>query len=222
MASTTIYASAGDGHIDSYDTHTNGWASARNGANLNAVGGAGTGYLVYVDRGTTFADATYYSYRSFFPFDLASLSGATITAATFNVYVISRITAGSMASSLYLCGSSQASISSLATSDFSTAGSTEFATTHPTVASVSTGAYLSLTLNASGLAALTPGGTAKLCVRNSYDWSNTDPSYDFSANYDGLTIDTSEDTNKPYLSITYTLPVGPSGGRRRPSGLYIR
>ena len=227
MATATIYASAGDGHISNYLDHADTWANcvAGTGSTKAAVGGSTTGLLVYGDVGYTFSDPTWYNYRSFLPFDLTSLSGATITAATLNIYISAKDIQGAFGSSVYVVTSGQSSLTSLATGDYNTSiGTTSLATTTPTCSGLSTSAYLSLTLNASGLAALTPGGSAKFCVRNSIDFTGASPvAYTFgSPNYDSVTFQTSEGTNKPYLSITYTLPVGPAGGRRRPSGLYIR
>lgn len=229
MASATVYAAAGDGYISNYIVRAGNWAAcvAGTGTTKSVVGGT-TSRLVYVDGGTSFGDITYYNYRPFLPFDLNTIpAGATITAATLNIYVSAiDIQGGGLGSTIYVASSGQSSLTSLATGDYNTSiGTTSLATTTPATAGLTTGAYLSLTLNASGLANMTvgPGGLAKFCIRNSLDWSGTAPTVDNYAIYDDATFQTSEGTNKPYLDITYTpAPVGAPNRRRRPSGLYIR
>lgn len=224
MATATIYASAGDGHISNVQSPRATWSDCVNGTGTTkgAVGSATTSFLVYGDVGTQFGDPTYYNYRSFLPFDLSSLSGATITAATLNIYISAKDIQGAFGSSIYVSTCGQASLTALATTDYNLSmGSTSLTTTNPACSGLSTSAYLSLTLNSSGLAALTPGGSAKLCVRNSIDFTAASPpAYDvFSPIYDSVTFQTSEGTNKPYLDITYTLPSGGAPLLRRDTRL---
>lgn len=222
MASATIYASAGDGHIANYQARGT-WANVVSGTGTTKTVSyvATTGLLVYGDVGTTYADPTDYNYRAFLPFDLSSLSGATITAATLNVYISAKDIQGAFGSSIYVVTCGQASLTALATTDYNLSmGTTSLTTTNPTCSGLTTSAYLSLTLNASGLAALTPGGSAKLCVRNSVDFNGSAPvAYGFTSNYDSVTFQTSEGTNKPYLDITYTLPSGGAPLLRRDTRL---
>lgn len=228
MASVTLNPSAGNGYVSNYK-----FFAARNeaawdevisatGSTLGtAVNPSAAGYLALSDMGSG-GDTHLYAYRSFFPFDCSSLSGATINSAVLRVYIVAKPD-NDYSESLYVVGTTQASYSTLATSDWGTAGSTSFCDTQPSVASLTTSAYYEFTLNASGRAAIA-SGNGRLAIRLSGDFSSTlpaTPGFSQLGNYI-TTYFLAHGSSMPELVVDYTLPGGGVASRRRPSGLYIR
>ena len=109
--------------------------SASSGATTSSVYADGTTADKYIDR-------------SFFAFDLSSIPvGADIISATLSLYVSAK---GSDAGgAVGIVEGTQASASTLATSDYSLFGTTEFAS-RINFASATAGAYSAFALNASG------------------------------------------------------------------------
>lgn len=122
----------------------------------------------------------------------------------------------------------QASTSTLSTSDYSAVGSTEFIASRVTF-----GALVALqpgwkefVLNASGIAAINKTSATTFALRSSFDIDNVapDPFYYSVAQF--YAADYSDATKRPYLAVTGTgfptpaaVPVSPS---RRIRGLYTR
>lgn len=226
MPQATINPAAGDGTISSWAyvyTDTT-WASVVSGSNLTAD----TTFLqAYLAIGPLSA-ADAYIYIPTIPFDLSAIpSGAIISAAVLRLYATAKTDTVSGAT-LKAVQSSQASITTLATSDWSSLrGTTVISDDAPTFTSLSTGAYNEWDLNATGLALLSPGGTLKVAMRNGLDIAATYPSP--TAFGSGLykealaTFNSGEaGSNKPELVVTYTVPGASGAPRRRHSGLYVR
>lgn len=215
MAQVTINPSAGDGEAGSWDAAGTDWASCQSGSNLVVLPTSATARAV-VDIGADFTNDTYI-YRVPLPFDLATLpAGATVTSAYIRVWLSAKtITSGSQ--SLVLSDSAQASLTALATSDWTLIdGSNLVSDDSHALTGLSTGAWVQFDLNAAGLAALTPGGSFKTCLRFASDFNNSGypaaPGFGGGYNTWSATFHTSEGTNKPQLVITYTLPVTEKSG----------
>lgn len=228
MPSTTIYASSGSGQVGSYALTSGGstsWDNARAlTSNAWADSTSASRYLTNSAAGAWWASRDYVVTRFLLPFDLSGISG-TITAATLGIYVTSR-DASTFAQNIYVVSTSQASLTALTVADGQSVGSTSLCDTQPLVSGITLNAYQTFALNASGLAACTPGGAAKLALRMSADFSNVAPvPSGFGTTGEESVIYANLDnaaSNKPYLDITYSLPAGSTHRRRRPSGLYVR
>lgn len=213
MATAQVFSSAGDGLVRNNGAAS--WATLRAAATGTVASYAGTTTQVYAD-GTA---GDQYIDRLFIPFDLSSLSGATVTAAVLSVFGTSSNSGAGGA--IGLVSGSPASITALATTDFGSVGSTEYMT-RVNFSAASWPAYNNWTLNASGITYLQGrvGSTAALVLRSSFDIDNSAPG---TGTFSSFAINASEATgtaNDPYLTITYTMPVGGPPLRRRPSGLY--
>ena len=146
--------------------------------------------------------------RGFFLFDTSSLtSGATISGATFSLYV-TILTAPTDATAskreLRVVSSNPASNTAIASSDFSSLGSTEFG--HITYGSVSLNAYNDVSLNASGISNISKTGISKFGTQSGADMDNNAPTW---ASFDTLSYqirfaDTSGTSSDPKLTVTYT------------------
>lgn len=149
--------------------------------------------------------------RAMFLFDTSSLtSSASISAATFQVYVSAK--ADHHSQTVQLVSANPASNTSLATSDYDTAKfgtSASLYATGITIASLSTSAYNTWTLNGTGLAALSKTGVSKLGVILSGDAANTEPTYIGAGNGDTVDANMADNaSNKPQLTVTYTISTG--------------
>ena len=147
--------------------------------------------------------------RGFFLFDTSSLtSGATISAATFSLY-ITILTAPTDATAskreLRVVSSNPASNTAIANSDYGTLGSTEFG--HITYSGVTLNAYNDVSLNASGLSNISKTGVSKFGTLSGADMDNSAPTW---ASFDTLSYqikfaDASGTTTDPKLVVTYTI-----------------
>ncbi len=136
--------------------------------------------------------------RGFWAFDTSSLpDNAVISAATLKLYG-SAVATGS-ADSVHIVQGSQGS--PVAVGDYSAVGSTSFGSI--ALSSWSNGAYNSIALDASGIAAISLSGTTKFAARASSDLNNSAPgSQQSCAAYYSEESGTSKD---PVLEVTYTL-----------------
>lgn len=223
MATATLNPKAGNGHVLIYGSnggfstgYPSGdaalWAALRGGTGTRSVSADGSGIkrLTYVDGGTAFADANHYIGRLFLPFDRSEFTGDA-TAAVLRLYISSTNKSAAVGGSLYLVASTQASLSSLSTGDFTAVGSTPLSDDHPTVSSIGSNAYVEWTLNAAGITHLASGG--KFAIRHSSDLNNVVPPVEASppAKYDDLFgYYLGNGSNMPELAVTYT--PAPAGG----------
>lgn len=211
MASLTVYPAAGDGFAQRDDGV--GWNSTITNA---GTGANATGNIV---AGAQYTAGVYTCLRAFLPFDTSALgSGATVTAATLNVYVYF-VYADS--GEVGLVSQTQASTSTLAATDYLSVGSTEYATRVTVPGTVATNAYLAIPLT--GLSVINKTGFTKLALRSGTDidasWS---PVGDKAV---GIAFRASEQagtSNDPYLDITYTPAPAGATPPRRTRGLYTR
>ncbi len=157
-------------------------------------------------------------WRGVFVFPMAGIPvGSTVDSATFQFFVNGKGDGNGGSHQIALIDGASASDSALAVSDYQTQGTTKQAT-NLTVAGISTSAYNTWTLNATGFALLEAslGGFAKLGLRLEADRANSEPTWGSSelsrifGEFDGS-------GNEPILTIDYT--PAPAGGRRAYSGL---
>lgn len=203
----TIYSSAGDGEIRG-PSAPGSWSAARSASTGSSADGTSSqAFGAYVSY-DAWDWSTYAIARGYLPFDLSSIpSGSVITAIDLVVkpYAVWSGAGGY----LCVCSSSQASLSSLATSDYgNTGGSTEYAS-RTLFSAFTANTAKTISLNASAISAATVGSGGKLliCLRASQDLDNSQPS---SGTYSGIGLDYSERTgtaDDPYLLVTYSTAV---------------
>ena len=163
-------------------------------------------------------------YRAFYPFDLSVLpGGAVISAIGLNVYVVAKSSAAG--GSVTVVSNSQASNTTLVTSDYSLVGSTEWVAARTNFSALTASAYNVFTLNATAVASAQAAITGfwKVALRSSFDLDNSAP---VGTSYlQGNFSEATGTANDPYLTVTYTVvagPVPPSAGVRARRAMYIR
>lgn len=182
------------------------WATvrARTPASLDATGTTGVSRILATTTSNQYAAGNWN--RSLCCFDSSALgSGATITDASSSVYGFSTKTNTLSAGDFTICQSNASNPGSLTTSDFddSAFGSTLFGSI--TNASYSTSGYNDITLNASGISAISKTGVTKLGYLVGGDFSNTEPTWVSGARTQYLyhLADQTGTTNDPKLTVTH-------------------
>lgn len=204
MATTTVYSAAGDGIIRNSATGSSGaaWTTLRNAA-TGTVADATTNPQVAVQCDqNSYADSKQYIDRAFFAFDTSGIpDGATIFSANLGFYVVTKTsTAGG---DIALVAGTQASTSTLATSDFGSCGTTEYATRR-SFSGLTTSTYNEWALNSTGLAAISKTGFTKLVLRGSFDLDNSVPTSGQRSSIDSARFSEHTGTSSdPYLTVDY-------------------
>jgi len=187
--------------IDGYVLRTleGTWASHQAGDGIDADSESNLLTIIIATTATQWSTFR----REILLFDTSAIPvDSTINSASLKAFADSK--QDSFSDSLTVVASAPASNVSLAASDYQTVGSTAFSSAK-TIASVTTSAYNTFALNATGVAAIAMGGITKLALRMESDRSNTEPAHspttssfvDFrSADYAGFSSD-------PYLEIDY-------------------
>lgn len=153
------------------------WATihdAATGTNADDTlgGNSGDDFIVRVKVGSTGSNYQQL-WRSMFLFDTSSIPDtATIDSATIDFYVGN--TTDALSQSFNIVSASPASNTAVTTADYDQFGTTKFAS-DTTIASLTTGAYNSIALNAAGLAAINVSGITKFGVRLTSDIGNSAP-----------------------------------------------
>lgn len=202
MATTSFFADTGDGYVDNDAVAV--YSTCR-----NAATGTGSSSTVtnidesLVCRAILFG-GNYFISRAFFPFDTSALgSGSTVTAAEFNLYIEVTAKFDTNTDSFCVVQTSQASTSSLTTSDFDAVNFTNGGAR--TIAGFSNAnQYWPWTLNGTGLGWVNTTGFTKLGLQSLLDINNSTPTglnQLTGATYFSDNTGTSKD---PYLSVTYT------------------
>lgn len=183
---------------------SNTWASL--------VGGAGTSSVVGTPdvRWNSQSGVNVWSFirRSHFFFNTADIgSGSTISAATFEVYFNSPITAPSDTTNLrdlHIVSSTVSTNTTLASTDFAQVGGTSFGSI--AYGSLATLAYNLITLDASGQANISKTGVSRFALRTYADLTNTAPAHN-GTNNDVLAyrMQGYADANKPKLNVTLSV-----------------
>lgn len=235
MADAPIYAdAAGDGYVNRVDEAT--WAAARETA---AGENAGTNQTNQPVGANWEAGPLFHCWRTYFPFNTSVIpAAAVISAATFDVYVTAKADADG--GQIGLVQTKQAAVNTLAVGDFDECGESaingwssttdvdiiEGATRKDITTDITTTAYNTWTLNATGLTwvarsgeTLPAGGPSAgytlLGLREAiFDLDNAAPS----SGANRISIDFSDKagtTTDPKLTVTYTVPGIPILRRRR-------
>ena len=219
-----IFSGAGDGYVGVELTGV-GFAAARTAASGNAAAAGTTAARILAYRETGPTDSSID--RTFLPFNTGGTipAGSTISAATLKVWITAVNDASDDTFDYMTVGtSSQASEATLSTADYNkvtvtlTTGSEIIDSgQRKDFTTLGTGAYTTLTLNATGIAEIRMAGSASTCsatagytcisLRVGNDAAGTQPSTAFAEN--SATMSTSEETGTsqdPYLEVTYTAP----------------
>ena len=207
----TFYPAAGDGYV--YNDNTN-WDTGHDAT--SGVVSSYTGTTFYTGNGK--ASATSYRIRrAFLPFDTSSLpDDAVISDAKLKTYINSKLNNDNDGDDwVTVVQTSQPSNTALANSDFDLAGSinnpTEGVDTgeRKDITSVSTSAYLTFNLNATGKGWVNKTGFTKLGLREGHDVIDS-PFTGTSGQNNYLIIRAGEysgTSSDPKLEITYSIPV---------------
>lgn len=209
---TTVYPAAGavspvDGRITE-DTSTN-WTTTRNNTNARIASVTNT-------QAGFFANVTAPNYqitRLFIGFDTSAIPDTdTISSAVFSTY-ITTIDANGSEQGYTLVGSTQASASTLATTDFDNLGAVSFGSSASTL---SIGSYNNVTLNATGLAAISKTGLTQLAQLAYYDFTDITPIDGVSeiGEVDQYMADQTGTTNDPKLVIEHAAPSAAAPARQ--------
>ena len=196
-----------DGHVRR-DTGTETWATIHDGAGTAFSDNATTAQFASVVSSTT-ANRWDVIRRGIFLFDTSSITAsATISAVVFSLWATS--VTNDFTSSLCVVSSNPASNTGLANSDYATLGTTQYAS-DTALSGITTGAYTDISLNATGIAAVSKTGVTKLGTLISQDRTNTEPTW-ASALQSNVTgryaeINGADTSNDPKLVVTYSIPL---------------
>lgn len=200
---TTFFSGAGDGQITSISNTS--WSSARNSGGNYSFSADYTASTLDMRNDYFPVAPYYYCYRLYFPFDTSSLtSTATITASVFKVK--STGAESLITNATHLVQSSQASLTTLSTSDFTPSSFTSSA--NIAAGSWSIGGSNAFTMDATGRGWISKTGVTKLALIGAPDQGNSAPGGYNGGNdpkmYSSEQTGTSDD---PQLEVTYTVPV---------------
>ena len=217
-AADTFFSAAGDGWVEITAQST--WSAARDATTGSVADPTSVFMQVASGNGYLKADA-FYVYRAFVPFDTSAISSsASISSATISVYATSSSPTDTMGTSIGIYRSSQATHTTLATTDFDNVATTLGSDTI-SVASVTFDAYNTFTLNSTGLTWIAKSGVASNCsastgiscfvLRTTHDANNTSPTSGVNNGafaYFG-TSEASDTVNDPYLTVNYVQTFAP-------------
>lgn len=206
---TSYYAGAGDGLVTDY-TNGGGWDLIHGEVSGGNIAVAGTGSIAEAPYVRSWASTYNRITRAYFPVDSSGLpDDANISAAIFNMWIDSVFDDnGDSYSYVSLVQTTQSDPTTLAVGDYSLIGTTEGIDSgeRKDLTNVSTGQYLSFTLNSTGIGFISKTGYTKLGAREGHDLTDNAPVQDTGES--GLKIYLSEQTdtaNDPYLSVTYSV-----------------
>jgi len=191
-------------------TTAESWATLKSGAGTSPLGDSNVNMYCYMSSYST-TDTWRWLMRSIMLFDTSPFSdNVVISGAVLSVYCQAKFDQlglhATYAPNIY--SSNPASNTALVAADYGTLGATAFAAAIG-YDSISTGAYIDFSLNASGIAAISKTGVSKFGLRDSY--------YDAGSNTPGWPGASMEDTGvkwytadqgagyKPKLVVTYTV-----------------
>lgn len=138
-------------------------------------------------------------------FDTSSLSDTDVISSAKVYLYIASILADDFADSLDVVAVTPASDTDIVSGDFDQFGTTSYGSV--SVSGCSNGAYVAITLNASGRAAINLSGITKFGIRCGKDRSNSSTwSVDGSTNVSISTADESGSGQDPYLEIVHNAP----------------
>lgn len=149
------------------------WATKRAGAGT----GVGNGTIVVAWMGSNVLNQWNNIYRGFCLFDTSIIgSGSTIASATFQPYIFTTTNPSDATTrrDIHLAAASPVSDTTIASSDFSNVSTTSFGSLAWTSIVLN---YNTITLNASGLSAISKTGITKFSLQTSADLSNSAPNH---------------------------------------------
>lgn len=208
----TVFAGSGDGRWNS--GQQSDWATARGDASSASPSSflfntttSTYDFGLYSFRGGSRGSVTYGNVRSYFPFDLSSLSG-TATSATFSVYADNTGPTNTNGSTVYLV---QATVLAGTADDRGNVFSsgTTLGTLLGSGTISSTLGYHDITLNSGGITAINNAvgtGTLTVGLMTYYDYNNVAPSTTLTTIYSRHKIyysESSSTSNDPKLTITF-------------------
>lgn len=207
--------SASDGVVELSNTSST-WSNVRDATTGNNYYDGYTGQTadnasVCATVGFPSFTGRYYIARAFYPFDTSSLtSGATITGATFGVYVTQKNDQDNDGYDyLNIYQTSQASSSGLSLEDYDQIGTTQGATSID-LGDISIGAVNTWTLNSTGIGWISKTGITYLGMREGHDAEDHPITYTY---FNGIEANYSTNATsgkRPNLIVTYTIPVPPT------------
>lgn len=143
--------------------------------------------------------------RGILQFDTSSLpNDATITSAYVSLYVTHIYS--NTGYDFVVTDTTTSSNTSLSVGDYNTTGTTRYSA-DTSIGSLTVNAYNNITLNASGISAISLTGFTKFAVRLAADVDGVSPTWASNTNI-GFRADGSQRPNKPRLVITYSTPTG--------------
>ncbi len=205
---TSYYAGAGDGYVYNYASTWDASHDASTG--LSAI--LATPATIGVRHRS---HPRFYNYRGFFPINTSGIgSGSTITSATMKLYITGTLYEDNDSQAyIGLVQTTQASTATLSTADYNQCGAIDDPTLGsddtPKLDTLTTSAYNSFDLNATGLAWISKTGYTKLGFREGHDIE--DLSILANIDYNNAKPSTSLETgtaNDPYLEVTYSTGTG--------------
>lgn len=190
MAQLTFYPVIGGSGFSLKSDAALATARANNASSVDTSGSVAINYL---------QSGNYVVYRIFLPFDTSAIGDGTITAATFSIKCVSLVAEHAIS----LVASTQASSTTLATTDHANFGTTKFCDTD--VSDFTAGVFADYTLNAAGLAAISSSSYTNFAFICAADVA--------AGAVDGTNItfygaDDATPANRPKLVVTYTQPSG--------------
>ncbi len=213
----SFFAGSGDGLVEGFLTSTT-WDAVH-----DLTDGTGT------NEGSTFMEATSFGngsnqnrgiVRAFIPIDTSGIpDGSTISAATLNIYATAKGDDDNDAQSYIstVINTTQVSTSALEVADFDQCGD---AVDDPTegndngdrldITSITTSAYNTIDLNATGIASISKTGITKIGLREGHDIEDDPHTLGGGFTLDGVTMSTSENTGTsqdPFLEVTFSTTV---------------
>jgi hypothetical protein len=216
----TVYPDAGGGGAnvtcdgDVTDSNSS-WINTR-----DDTGATANNYNVYFEARVSYNGSNWTFYRIGMTFDTSTIgSDKTISSATFSGYgtdpdlhAAGKLNSFNEASprGADLCAWSPANNNNIASGDYDSFSYTSFGTF--SYSGWTEKQYNNVSLNASGLAAISKNGITKLGLINGHDLEDDEPTYSGSGTNNVFLRLYSSDfgSNKPKLVVTYTSVVGPA------------
>ena len=201
MATTTFPATI-DGAM--FNTTDDDFSGMRDGTG-DGVDDTGTTIVTTLDTDTTTDDFSF-MYRNGFGFDTSAIGTDNISSVTLKIYVTAK-SSGLGDTDIDITAFTPTSETDIVAGDYAVAkyGSTRFATGAGT-ASISTGAYLSFTLNAAGLTHINKTGNTFFSARHKWDVDDNFTGTWGSNVQTGITFGSSEASNaahRPVLEVVH-------------------
>lgn len=211
-----VSTAAGDGNTERLvpgcgsETCGEAWGTIRTGAGTS-VNNTNNGLLIRTFPANV-SNNWYILDRAFFPFDTSSIPDTdVISSATLSLYVTGKSdTDAQLTAGLAVYSSTQASVSTIATSDHALTGTTAYSSAI-TYANITTSAYNSFAFNATGIAAISQTGDTKLSVKMVADSGNSPEAWQYNSGHNNAiyiaATETAGSSQDPKLVVEAAPPV---------------